>query len=80
MTKSAAQKEQEGIQLTCKQAGKAGGLSTKFKYGIEHYRRAGRKGQAGFRDRYTQEDRRRFGAMGGRPRKQPYMGENGKSK
>lgn len=61
--------------LTCIEAGALGGRKVLALYGREHYQRAGRKGQAEFRKRYTREDRRRFGSMGGRPKKWHYMGE-----
>lgn len=67
----------EGGQITVTEAGKRGGLTTKAQYGINHFRLAGSKGQAIFASRYTINDRRRWGALGGRPRKTHYQGEKG---
>lgn len=66
--------------LTVIESGRLGGLETLRRYGREHFVSAGQLGQVQFSKRYTREDRRRFGAMGGRPKKRHYMGEKGQSK
>ena len=55
------------VGMACAQAGRLGGLSTKSRHGIEHFKMAGRKGQAAFAKKYTTDDRRRWGERGGRP-------------
>jgi len=58
-----------GTELTCREAGRLGGLETLRRCGREHFSRAGRRGQNSFRARYGRGDRRRWGRLGGRPRK-----------
>ena len=65
---SSAVKAEKGNK-TVTEAGKSGGLRTLELYGIGHYRAAGRKGQAAFADRYSADDRRRWGTLGGQPRR-----------
>ena len=55
--------------MTCAEAGRRGGNATMAKHGIAHVIEAGAKGQAVLRTRYGREDRKRWGAMGGRPRR-----------
>jgi DNA-binding XRE family transcriptional regulator len=58
---------------TCVEAGKAGGLETSRRYGRAHFVEAGRRGQQVLRERYTSEDRRRWGQLGGRPQRRRYV-------
>jgi len=55
--------------LTVRDAGRLGGLTTLARHGLDHYREAGRKGQAKLAIRFGRAQRRRWGAMGGRPRR-----------
>lgn len=57
------------LEYTTRQAGRLGGLTTLSRHGILFYREIGRKGQSSFTAKYTTEDRRRWGKLGGRPRK-----------
>jgi len=50
-------------------AGRLGGLTTLLRHGRQHFSAAGRHGQETLQSRYTSQDRRRWGALGGRPRK-----------
>jgi len=50
-------------------AGYLGGIQTLSKYGRNHFVVAGSLGQKVFAHRYTSDDRRRWGKMGGRPRR-----------
>lgn len=73
--------KQAGIEgLSCREAGLLGGLTTLGRYGVEHYREAGRKGQAKIATKYSSVDRRRWGQRGGRPAKahRQEAGEKGK--
>ncbi|MFQ6121968.1 MAG: hypothetical protein ACE5LA_02785 [Dehalococcoidales bacterium] len=69
--------DSEHGQLTVQEAGRFGGLATLRRHGIDHYRRAGRKGQAKLAARFGKAQRRRWGAMGGRPKRVRFtnMGE-----
>jgi hypothetical protein len=75
-------KDDQGVKLTVKEAGRLGGLTTLARYGLAHYREAGRKGQAKLAARCGQAQRCLWGAMGGRPRriKLANMGEKGHSR
>lgn len=66
-------------ELTVREAGRLGGLSTLTRHGLDHYRRAGRKGQAKLNARFGKAQRALWGAMGGRPKKPRLadMGEEG---
>ena len=68
-------------ELTVRDAGRLGGLSTLARHGITHYREAGRRGQAKLAAKCSSADRSRWGALGGRPRKVRYqaLGEEGNS-
>jgi len=75
--------DQQQIQRpTVKEAGARGGSATYAKYGKEHFRVIGRRGQASLSAKVTTDQRRAWGAMGGRPRKRRYfiMGEKEQSK
>jgi hypothetical protein len=50
-------------------AGRLGGIETLTRHGRKHFVDAGRLGQKALAQRYTHDDRRRWGRMGGRPRK-----------
>lgn len=56
-------------ELTVREIGRLGGLTTLARHGIDHYREAGRKGQAKLATRFGKGQRSRWGAMGGRPKK-----------
>lgn len=68
--------------ITVKEAGRLGGLKTLERHGHEHFVSAGRCGQRVTSDRYTKDDRQKWGALGGRPPRGHYhtMGEEGKFK
>jgi hypothetical protein len=55
--------------LSVRDAGAKGGLATLAKHGSDHFRVIGKKGQARLADTVTSEQRRAWGAKGGRPRK-----------
>jgi len=63
-------KEQD---MSCSEAGRIGGKTTLARYGREHFQKAGLKGQAVLANRYNNQDRSQWGAMGGRPRKAPII-------
>jgi hypothetical protein len=65
-------------ELTVSEAGRMGGMSTANRYGREHYSAIGHLGQLVFATKFTTEDRRRWGRLGGRPKRLHYSGENGK--
>ena len=74
------ERNEEQVEYTTRQAGKLGGLTTLTRYGITFYREIGRRGQVSFTAKYTIEDRRRWGKLGGRPRKYSLdLGEGGKT-
>jgi len=68
-------------ELTVREAGRIGGLTTLARHGLAHYREAGRKGQAELAKRCGPVQRRRWGAMGGRPKRVrlPDVGEERQS-
>ena len=70
------------VKLSVKDAGRLGGLTTLARHGLDHYREAGRKGQAKLAARFGKAQRRRWGSMGGRPRKRRlnHMGEKGQAR
>jgi general stress protein YciG len=55
--------------LTVADAGSKGGKSTLAKYGKEFFREIGRKGQAALSENVTSEQRKAWGAKGGRPKR-----------
>lgn len=61
-------------RLSVVEAGRVGGLTTLTRYGVAHYKTAGKKGQARTAAKYSSADRRLWGQRGGRPRKVPYQG------
>lgn len=65
--------QQQKRNLTVMEAGARGGASTYAKYGKAHYQTIGRKGQARLAAKVTTDERRVWGAMGGRPRKHHYL-------
>lgn len=65
--------DREERDIGVREAGKRGGLRTKALHGTSHFRLAGRKGQAIFASRYNMDDRRRWGALGGRPTRRRYQ-------
>jgi len=68
--------------ITASEAGRLGGLETLRRHGRQHFVAAGRRGQKVIAHYYTAEDRRRWGSLGGRPRKLGLanMGEKGQSR
>lgn len=56
-------------ELTVREAGRLGGLTTLARHGLVHYREAGRKGQSKLAGRSGSAQRRCWGAMGGRPKR-----------
>jgi hypothetical protein len=74
--------ERQTGELTVREAGRIGGLSPLARHGLAHYREAGRKGQAELAKWCGPAQRRRWGTMGGRPKrvKLPDTGEKGKSR
>ena len=66
-----------GEELTCRQAGRLGGLETLRRRGRAHFSECGRLGQQALKERWSTEDRRQWGRLGGRPRRVRYkdMGE-----
>ena len=65
--------------MSVREAGRLGGLQTLRRRGREHFINAGRLGQDSMSRIYTSEDRRRWGRLGGRPRKNRlvFTGEEG---
>ncbi len=59
----------QGRNLTVVEAGTKGGNTTFARYGKRHYQEAGRKGQASLSANISSEQRRSWGALGGRPKK-----------
>jgi hypothetical protein len=68
-----------GGSPTVREVGRLGGLQTLRRWGRNHFVQAGRLGQEVMARRYTSNDRRRWGKLGGRPRKirLTLMGEKG---
>ena len=68
--------------ITVSEAGRLGGLETLRRHGRQHFVAAGRRGQEVIARYYTAEDRRRWGSLGGRPKKLRLanMGEKGQSR
>ena len=64
--------QQQTRELTVKEAGAIGGKTTLAKHGREHFRVIGRKGQTSLAAKITSNERRAWGALGGRPRKRRY--------
>lgn len=50
-------------------AGRLGGIETLTRHGRKHFVAAGKLGQKVLAQRYTCDDRRRWGRIGGRPRR-----------
>jgi hypothetical protein len=73
---------QQTLSLTVREAGAVGGRATYVKYGKEHFQEVGKRGQAVLSAKITSEQRRSWGALGGRPRKRRFstMGEKENSK
>jgi len=65
--------QQRVSNTTVREAGARGGATTYARYGKEHFQAIGRKGQAALATKITSDQRRAWGAMGGRPRKRPYL-------
>ena len=65
--------------MSVQEAGSLGGNATLQRHGRDHFIKAGRLGQLAMSRKYSSEDRRRWGKLGGRPRKKrfPNMGEEG---
>lgn len=55
--------------ISCREAGARGGAKTMARYGKAHFQSIGEKGQATLASRITSEQRRAWGAMGGRPKR-----------
>jgi hypothetical protein len=68
--------------VTVSEAGRLGGLETLRRHGRQHFVAAGCRGQEVIAHCYTAEDRRRWGRLGGRPRKPRLadVGEKGQSR
>lgn len=68
--------------ITVSEAGRLGGLETLRRHGRQHFVAAGRRGQEVITHHYTAKDRRRWGSLGGRPKKLRLanMGEKGQSR
>lgn len=58
--------------ISVKQAGHLGGIKTAGLHGRIHFVIAGKRGQQVFAQRYSTEDRSRWGKLGGRPKKIPW--------
>lgn len=71
--------ENEDIELTVRIAGARGGAVTYAKHGRRHFQIIGQRGQATLSSQVSSEQRRTWGALGGRPRKPRFrlMRENG---
>jgi len=73
VTKSAGMekvvKEIDPDKISVTMAGHLGGAKTAALHGRNHFVNAGKRGQRVFRQRYTREDRSRWGKLGGRPKK-----------
>jgi hypothetical protein len=71
---------QKTLNYTVREAGAAGGLTTYIKYGREHFREIGKQGQAALSAKISSEQRRLWGALGGRPKTRRFsvMGEKEK--
>lgn len=69
--------DNQARELTVREIGRLGGLTTLSRHGIDHYRKAGRKGQAKLAVRFGKAQRSRWGAMGGRPKKLRLSGAGG---
>jgi len=68
--------------ITVSEAGRLGGLETLRRHGRQHFVTAGHRGQEVITHHYTTEDRRRWGTLGGRPKKPRLadVGEKGQSR
>lgn len=73
------EKLERTTEITCREAGRLGGLETRSRYSREHFVIAGKKGQETLKRSYSHQDRVRWGRLGGRPRKIRYEGEEGTS-
>lgn len=67
----------EHSRLTVQEAGRLGGRTTLERHGVEHYREAGKKGQAKLVERFDLTQRSVWGSMGGRPRKKRFNSHGG---
>ena len=70
-------KQQQTRELTVRQAGAIGGTTTRLRYGRDHFRAIGKKGQAKLASKINSDQRRIWGRMGGRPRKRLYSDMGG---
>lgn len=61
--------QNEHIILSVQEAGAKGGLSTSAKHGKEYFRMIGRQGQVAQSSRVSRDQRKMWGAMGGRPKR-----------
>lgn len=68
--------------INVSEAGRLGGLETLRRHGRQHFVAAGCRGQEVIAHYYTAEDRRRWGSLGGRPKKPKLadVGEKGQSR
>ena len=62
-------KEINSDSISIRLAGRLGGIKTAALHGRIHFVTAGKRGQQVFAQRYTSEDRSRWGKLGGRPKK-----------
>ena len=71
--------EEHQSEITVREAGRRGGLITLSRYGVTHFREAGRKGQVSLAAKTSSDQRQQWGRLGGRPRKhrRQSMGEEG---
>ena len=73
--------ESDTDSISVRLAGHFGGIQTLRRRGRNHFVIAGKLGQEVFAQRYTSEDRSRWGRLGGRPRKSTkVLGEKGQIK
>lgn len=61
--------QQQTRNLTVREAGARGGTATFIKYGKGHFQEIGKRGQVVLSSKISSEQRRSWGALGGRPRK-----------
>jgi hypothetical protein len=66
-------------ELSVKEAGRKGGLTTFARYGVDYFREVGKKGQVEFAAKFGREQRSLWGAQGGRPKRhrKEDLGRNG---
>lgn len=67
-----------GAEISCREAGRLGGLSTLQRKGRSHFKNIGLRGQETLARRFEATDRSAWGKRGGRPRKvKACLGEEG---